>query len=153
MGGSVPLGHEPFKLFTVPGAPQVLNELGKGGLLFLQTVNRFLLIIVEGRIPAGTEVASHYVFFDSFSGVHIGYVDFDAPVLGIAAFQDTMGATDFLANTKVTYIGSELRGLEQGDAVWIDETEPTRIWVYWAGSSPGDYIRVFTERSLGALMM
>ena len=108
---------------------------------------------VDGTITAGTEIASHYVFFDSYSGIHFGYVDFDAPVLGIAAFQDTMGATDFLANTKVTYIGSELRGLEQGDAVWIDEANPARIWVYWAGSSPGDYIRVFTEKSLGALMM
>jgi|GEM_PF-905782 len=108
---------------------------------------------VEGQIATGSEVASHYVFFDSLSGVHYGYVEFDAPILGIAAFQDTMGATDFLANTSVTYIGTELRGLEEGDAVWIDEEEPTRLWVYWAGSSPGDYIRVFTERSLGALMM
>ncbi len=108
---------------------------------------------VEGQIAKGTEVASHYVFFDSLAGLHYGYVDFDAPILGIAAYQDTMGATDFLANTRVTYISTELRGLEEGDLVWIDDETPTRLWVYWAGSSPGDYIRVFTERSLGALMM
>ncbi|MEO9682513.1 MAG: hypothetical protein ABJF86_14035 [Tateyamaria sp.] len=102
---------------------------------------------VDGRIAAGTVVASHYVFFDSLSGVHVGYVDFDAAILGIAAFQDTMGATDFLANTDVRYISTELRGLEQGDYVWIDEDLPDRLWVYWAGSSPGDYIRVFTEES------
>ncbi len=108
---------------------------------------------VEGEIAAGTEVASHYVFFDSLSGIHYGYVTFDAPILGIAAFQDTMGATDFLANTSVTYISTELRGLEEGDLVWIDEDVPERLWVYWAGSSPGDYIRVFTEKSVGALMM
>ena len=97
-------------------------------------------------------VASHYVFFDSLSGIHVGYVDFDAPILGVAAFRDTMKATDFLANTGVTYLSEELRGLEEGDQVWIDERLPTRLWVYWAGSSPGDYIRVFTERSPGALL-
>ena len=46
-----------------------------------------------------------------------------------------------------------LRGLEQGDLVWIDKDNPSRLIVFWAGSSPGDYIRVFTERSVGALMM
>lgn len=106
-----------------------------------------------GAIPAGTIVASHYVFFDSLSGIHLGYVYFDAPILGIAAYQDTMAATDFLANTTVNYISTELRGLEEGDQVWIDEEDPNRLWVYWAGSSPGDYIRVFTAQSKGALSM
>lgn len=106
----------------------------------------------RGAIPAGTVVASHYVFFDSLSGIHIGTVDFDAPILGVAAYQDTMGATDFLANTRVNYISTELRGLEEGDQVWIDEDNPNRLWVYWAGSSPGDYIRVFTAQSAAAMM-
>lgn len=106
-----------------------------------------------GIIPGGTTVASHYVFFDSYSGLHRGYVYFDAPILGIAAYQDTMAATDFLANTDVTYISTELRGLEDGDQVWIDPDDPHKLWVYWAGSSPGDYIRVFTERSPTAHMM
>ena len=106
-----------------------------------------------GLLPAGTEVASHYVFFDSVNSEHIGYVDFDAPILGIAAYQDTMAATDFLANTAVNYVSPRLRGLERGDLVWIDKENPARLWVFWAGSSPGDYIRVFTERSVGALMM
>ncbi|MFK7940034.1 MAG: hypothetical protein AB8B82_11685 [Roseovarius sp.] len=106
-----------------------------------------------GIIPQGTVVASHYVFFDSLDSVHHGYVYFDAPILGVAAFEPTMAATDFLANTKVNYISMELRGLETGDHVWIDEEDPNRLWVYWAGSSPGDYIRVFTEKSDAALMM
>lgn len=106
----------------------------------------------NGVIPAGTVVASHYVFFDSISGTHYGYVDFDAPILGVAAYQATMDATDFLANTSVDYIGTELRGLEDGDTVWIEENDPYRLWVYWAGSSPGDYIRVFTAKSDGAFM-
>lgn len=106
----------------------------------------------EGVIPAETVVASHYVFFDSLAGVHIGYVDFDAPILGVAAFEDTMAATDFLANTSVEYISEGLRGLERGDYVWIDQKDPYRMWVYWAGSSPGDYVRVFTAKSIGAIM-
>jgi len=107
----------------------------------------------EGVIPADTIVASHYVFFDSIDGVHVGYVDFDAPILGIAAYQNTMAATDFLANTSINYISTDLRGLEPGEVVWIDKEDPYRLWVYWAGSSPGDYVRVFTERSVGALIM
>jgi hypothetical protein len=107
----------------------------------------------KGYIPAGTTIASHYVFFDSLNGIHIGYVDFDADVLGVAAFQDTLAATDFLANNDVTYISTALRGLEEGDRVWVDPENPQRLWVYWAGSSPGDYIRVFTKRSPTALMM
>mgnify|MGYP000050067482 CR=1 FL=1 len=103
----------------------------------------------DGVIKAGTVVASHYVFFDSLSGTHIGYVYFDAPVLGVAAMRDTMAATDFLANTGVDYISAELRGLERGDYVWIDPDDHFKLWVYWAGSSPGDYIRVFTARSPG----
>ena len=105
-----------------------------------------------GVIPGGTVVASHYVFFDSLEGIHHGFVYFDAPILGIAAYQDTMAATDFLANTDVNYISIDLRGLEEGDHVWIDAEDPHRLWVYWAGSSPGDYIRVFTAQSPGALM-
>ncbi|MEM8958645.1 MAG: hypothetical protein AAGC86_12620 [Pseudomonadota bacterium] len=107
---------------------------------------------VQPMIPAGSIVASHYVFFDSYNGVQYGYVMFDAPILGIAAFQQTMAATDFLANTDVTYISEELRGLERGDRVWIDEDDSHRLWVYWAGSSPGDYIRVFTALSPAAMM-
>lgn len=105
----------------------------------------------NGLIAAGQEIASHYVFFDSVNGVHKGYVDFDAEILGVAAFQDTMAATDFLANTSINYISLELRGLERGDRIWIDPENPYRLWVFWAGSSPGDYIRVFTARSIGAV--
>ena len=105
----------------------------------------------RGIIPSGTTVASHYVFFDSLNGIQHGYVDFDAPILGVAAQPGTMDATDFLANTGVTYISTDLRGLEEGDEVWIDPENPHRLWVLWAGSSPGDYIRVFTALSPAAL--
>lgn len=108
---------------------------------------------VAGRIAEGTVVASHYVFFDSVSSFQFGYVVFDAPILGIATRQETLAASDYLANTAVHYLSPGMRGLEPGDHVWIDPQDPTILRVYWAGSSPGDYIRVFTERSEGAPMM
>ncbi|MDJ0614306.1 MAG: hypothetical protein QNJ29_11575 [Rhizobiaceae bacterium] len=105
----------------------------------------------DGFIPMGEVVASHYVFFDSAAGIQRGFVEFDAPILGVAAYQDTMAATDFLANNSVTYISPQLRGLEQGDLIWIDSEIPNRLWVSWSASSPGDYIRVFTRKSFGAI--
>lgn len=106
---------------------------------------------MNGFIPSGEIVASHYVFFDSAAGIQRGYIDFDAPILGVAAYQDTMGATDFLANNSVTYISPQLRGLEVGDQIWIDPELSNRLWVSWSASSPGDYIRVFTRKSPGAI--
>lgn len=106
----------------------------------------------NGVIAQGTVAASHYVFFDSLDGIHHGYIYFDAPVLRFTALQDTMAATDFLANTSVNYISTELRELEQGDHVWGDAHDPHRLWVYLAGSSPGDYIRVFNSQSAAAMM-
>lgn len=103
----------------------------------------------EGLICEGVLVASHYVFFDSAGGAQYGYVDFDSPVLGVALAERTMAATDFLANTDVTYLSHRLRGLEWCDQVWIDPDDPFRIRVYWTASSPGDYIRVFTAKSPG----
>ena len=42
--------------------------------------------------------------------------------------------------------------IDTGDTAWIDEEDPNRLWVLWAGSSPGDYIRVFTALSPAAMM-
>lgn len=105
----------------------------------------------SGRIiPAGTIVASHYVFFDpGFAEAQRGSVSFDSVILGVAAQADTMKATDFLANTDVLYLNPVLRGLENSDAVWIDPDDPFRLHVSWVASSPGDYVRVFTSRSPG----
>lgn len=170
----------PAQAFILDG--EILRQNGQGSFVKLETVEPFTVgydtfdddnlygfdedqnitltepISVDiggnnGLISQGTVVASHYVFFDSLSGIQYGYVYFDAPILGIAAFRDSMARTDFLANNAVNYISAELRGLEEGDRVWVDEEDPHKLWVYWAGSSPGDYIRVFTEKSPSALTM
>jgi len=178
---SVCLAATPVSAFVLGG--EILQQTGSGRFVKLDTDTPFAvgadtfntdhlyafdedqnILLIEpirvdigggdlGAIVSGTIVASHYVFFDSINGTHYGYVDFDAPILGIAAFQESMAATDFLANTSVTYLSLELRGLERGDHVWIDEADPHRLWVYWAGSSPGDYIRVFTAQSSSAPLM
>lgn len=105
-----------------------------------------------GVLPAGLSVASHYVFFDSVNGVQVGWVRFEAPILGIAALEGTLFASDYLGHPAVEYISLYLRGLERDDHVWIDAEDPRKLWVRWAGSSPGDYIRVFTEAQAVPMM-
>lgn len=95
----------------------------------------------------GDEVASHYVFFDPIGGRQSGYVEFDAPIYGVATTTASMAASDDLANTLVTYLNPGARGLEAGDKVWIDPDTPFRLRVQWGASSPGDYVRVFTRHS------
>ena len=100
-------------------------------------------------IPAGTEVASHYVFFDSGPGRSIvGTVGFDSDVLGIILSTGTLAASDFLAHTGVNHLNPGQRGLEGGDSVTI--RGPRQILFDTAASNPGDYIRVLTEFSPGA---
>jgi hypothetical protein len=105
-----------------------------------------------GTAPtAGQTVASHYVFFDP-TGVtrQTGFVDFDAPIYGIATSTALLAASDFLIASEVTYLNPGARGLEAGDSVSIDPANPNRVLVNWRASTPGDYVRVFTQRSPGA---
>lgn len=104
-----------------------------------------------GTIAAGTIVASHYVFFDpDGASSQRGYVDFDANILGIVSSTARLSASDYLANTGVTYLNPGLRGLEAGDSAIIDSLVPSRVRVDWSASSPGDYVRVLTAYSPGA---
>lgn len=40
-----------------------------------------------------------------------------------------------------------MRGLETGDVVSIDGSDPTRLNVNWTAATPGDYVRVFNMHS------
>ena len=100
-------------------------------------------------IPAGTIVASHYIFFDPGpTQTMIGTVDFDANIIGIISSTGFLAASDFLANTGVNYLNPGLRGLEAGDSVTI--SGPRQILFATSASTPGDYVRVLTEFSPGA---
>lgn len=98
---------------------------------------------------SGTTVASHCVFFDPQSGSIDGTVNFDADILAILTSTGTLAATDYLANTGVNYLNPGLRGLEAGDFVTI--TGLRQITIDFIARSPGDYVRVLTAFSPGAI--
>ncbi len=101
-------------------------------------------------LPIGTIVASHYVFFDPGpSQTIVGTIDFDAVVLAIITSTVHLFDSDFLANTGVNYLNPGARGLEPGDSVII--SGPQQILFDTAASSPGDYVRVLTALSPGAV--
>ncbi len=101
-------------------------------------------------IPAGTTVASHYIFFDPGPTQHvIGTVNFDSDVLAVITSTTHLAASDFLANTGVNYLNPGNRGLEAGDSVTISGAK--QILFDTTASSPGDYVRVLTAFSPGAL--
>ena len=106
----------------------------------------------EGVIPAGKMVASHYIFYDP-RGIttQTGKVTFDSNIIGIITSSLNLSASDRLANTGVTYLSPGLRGLESSDRVSI--SGPRTITVDWSAGSPGDYIRVLTEFSPGAVFL
>jgi hypothetical protein len=100
-------------------------------------------------IPAGSTVASHYIFFDPGPSQHIiGTVNFDSDVLAVITITGTLAASDFLANTGVNYLNPGARGLEPGDSVTI--SGPRQILFDTVASSPGDYVRVLTTFSPAA---
>jgi hypothetical protein len=97
-------------------------------------------------IPAGTVVASHYVFFDPGPAEDIlGTIDFDSRIVAIITSTGNLAASDFLANTGVHYLNPDARGLEAGDSASI--SGPNQITFDTRASSPGDYVRVITEFS------
>lgn len=164
VGGAVTLGAGAFRALTPPIAEaRPANTVGADTMesddLFAFNEDQNIRIDGEirvdiGRAPqAGDIVASHYVFFDPGPGRYQeGYVDFDAPIFGVATSTRTLRASDFLASSGVTYLNPGLRGLEiYYDRVWIDPDDPFRLRVAWSASSPGDYVRVFTGESPLAL--
>jgi hypothetical protein len=103
-----------------------------------------------GTVPMGSTVASHYIFFDPLNTTsQVGTVTFDSDVFGIITSRANLAASDFLINTGVTYLNPTNRGLEGGDSVAI--TGLKTITVDWTASNPGDYIRVLTDFSPGAV--
>ncbi len=146
---SVPLtGSNPFNTVGADNfnTPNLYGFSESQNILLSST----LLMDIGAALAAGTQVASHYVFFDPLGGTTmVGTVDFDSDVLGIITSSGLLFASDSLANTGVTYLNSALRGLEAGDSVTISGTR--QILFNVAASSPGDYVRVITAFSPGAV--
>jgi hypothetical protein len=103
-----------------------------------------------GSLASGATVASHYVFFDPTTTGHmIGTVDFDADIVALIYVTANLTASDFLANTGVHYLSPGARGLEAGDSVTISGARQISFDTF--ASSPGDYVRVLTAFSPGAV--
>ena len=158
-GGSAQTAGGTFVKLTVPlpnpfGTPNsVGNDTFQSPNLFGFDEDQNILLaapltvdVGTSPIPAGSTVASHYVFFDPGPSQHIiGTVDFDSAVLAIITSTRNLAASDFLANTGVNYLNPGARGLEPGDSVTI--SGPQQILFDTFASSPGDYVRVLTTFS------
>jgi hypothetical protein len=106
-------------------------------------LNPLAVDVGASPIPAGTTVASHYIFFHPGTAQQvIGTVDFDSDILAIITGTTTLAASDFLANAAVHYLNPALRGLEAGDSVTINGAR--QILFDTVASSPGDCVRVLT---------
>lgn len=99
-------------------------------------------------VAAGEVVASHYVIFDPDRSAGVeGTIYFDAPIIGVATSDNVIYDSDFLMNGTATYEHVRARGLESRDRVTLFEDQPNRLDLALWASSPGDFIRVFTETS------
>lgn len=105
------------------------------------------LFLDDGRvIAAGTRISSHYLFFDSADLMSAtGFVDFSAPVLGLATSRGVLARTDFLGAPGVVYQDPTSRGIERVTD-WAN-FEDRRVNFHFVTHSPGDSIRVFTAAS------
>lgn len=134
------VGNDNFQLPNLYGFDEDQN--------ILLTVPLFV-DVGSSPIPAGTVVASHYIFFDPGPVQHmIGTVVFDSDVLAIITSTRNLANSDFLANTGVNYLNPSARGLEPGDSVSI--SGPRQILFNTFASTPGDYVRVLTTFSPAA---
>ncbi|MGQ8363981.1 hypothetical protein [Glaciecola sp. 1036] len=153
-----------FQLLTLPFNPPAGPANTVGNDTF-QTPNLYgfnegqnillasdLMTNIGGTVASGTTIASHYVFFDpDDSTAQQGYVDFDSNIIAVITSTNLLAASDNLLNNNVTYLNPGARGLEPAqDTVWIGTgTETNRLYVDWLASTPGDFVRVITEFSVG----
>ena len=149
-----------FINLTVPFASSPFNTVGADNFntpnLYGFNESQNILLVnplvmnVGATVAAGTQVASHYIFFDPLFSMNIlGTVNFDSDILGIITETGLLTASDALAKTGVTYLSPGLRGLEAGDFATISGTR--QISINFTATSPGDYIRVITAFSPGAV--
>ncbi len=124
------------------GADTVGNELGDTA-----AINKNAGVLVG---DTGDLYASHYVFFDPGPSTRIaGYVTFDADIVAVFTSTSSLNASDVFINNSVNYLSPGLRGLENKD-VPIDVVGNT-VFLDFTASTPGDYIRVLTLESPGAV--
>ena len=101
-----------------------------------------------GRDIAMNElVASHYLAFDPIRDRVQARITFDSKIIGVATSTRALDDSDYLASSGVNYLNTRARGLEKKDNIFIDENDLFTLVLDLRASSPGDFVRVFTERS------
>jgi PEP-CTERM motif len=128
-------GFDESQNVSVTGSALQVSDIGGG---------------VAGSLAVGTTVASHYIFFDPLRGSTnvVGTINFDAAILALIYVTADLTASDYLANTGVNYLSPTLRGLEAGDAVSFSGNQ---VSFNTTAGTPGDYVRVLTAFSPGAV--
>jgi opacity protein-like surface antigen len=132
--GTGPIGDDSFDM---NGNIYTMNEQKK------VVLGADVAVMGGGVIAAGTNVDSHYVWFDpedrlagkaefTFTGKILGII---IGKVGLEATETVLGLAD------VTYLYPSLVGLELGDFVISADNVLT---INWRTSSPGDHIRVIT---------
>jgi len=109
--------------------------------------------LIDGKIlPIGTEVASHYVYYDPDPlSTIVGCVQFDSPIVATIFSTNRLFASDFLVNNNVNYLNPAARGFELADDIATFTFQGSEVCVDFKAATPGDYFRVLTEFSPGAL--
>jgi hypothetical protein len=98
----------------------------------------------QTSIAAGTAVNSFFVTLEPGGAgfLLVGHVDFNAPVLAIITSDGSLTASNFLGDAGITYLDPTSVGLESGDFVTIDGSNPDQIDWNTTASTPGDSVRV-----------
>ena len=103
----------------------------------------------QNPIPAGTTVNVDFVTFEPTTALNlIGHVDFSSKVLGILTLDASLTASNFLGDAGITYLDPVSVGLEAGDFVTIDGSNPNQIDWNTSASIPGDSVRVITAATV-----
>lgn len=97
-------------------------------------------------LGVGSEVSSHYVFFDPDNpGTLAGFVDFDEPIIGFISGPDALDATSLLFGAPgVSYSAAPAIGPDTMDQFSVAPGMPNRLLVQYGANSPGDHLRVLT---------
>lgn len=162
-GGTVLSAGGAFRIIAPPSATGFDNFNDNDLRAFDEKQNLTLasaLMLDSGLslvISAGTVVSSHLIVFDppgaqrdAFQPSLAGYVDFDAPILGVIWRGSTLTATNgLLGAPATTYLTPTGFGLESGsDFFTIAPLGNARRLTlnFLSATSPGDEIRVITSR-------
>jgi len=163
-GGSAFTAGGTFDHLTVPFGTVTSPANTVGNDNFEDSPNLFAFAEVQNRtltsnlatdvgqnpIPAGTTINSDFVTFEpDGSGFDlIGHVDFSSKVLGIITLDASLIASEFLGASGITYMYVPDVGLEPGDVVSIDGSNPNQIDWNTSASVPGDSVRVITAAAV-----